>query len=209
MSLASIRSHSRSTRSVSRSIRSSSSMTSSPHSSARDHPAALRRLTVCAAVAAVALAVLAAPAGAAKKPKPAPTIGDTIKWKGGTATLHDYVVNDPQAAIDSVLTKLKPGERWDSADVEVCRRGKKGASSLTGNFDVHPLLFHAETTDRRRYDGDVAHKPLALGQLGPNECLRGWMGFVVPTDAKVTAVLYAGGDLSNMATIARWQIPAA
>lgn len=177
-------------------------VSSSPHSAAREHPAALRRLSRIGTIGALVLAMLAAaaPAYAAKKPA---VVGDTVKWKGGKATLYAYVVNDPAPLANPLATKLKPGERWDSADMEVCSRTK-------GEFTVHPMLFHAESIERRRYGANLsqARKPSALSDLAPRECLRGWTSFIVPADEKITAMLYAGGDLASTATVARWQVPA-
>ena len=97
--------------------------------------------------------------------------------------------------LPKLLSKLKPGKQFASADVEVCAK-----EQIRENiFD-----FELGTSDNVRLSGSTrgTQPPFGATDIAPGDCVRGYITYEIPQEAAPTYVHYDGPQDEML----RWEV---
>ncbi len=125
-------------------------------------------------------------------------VGEAVKTDAGnTVTVHTY-----EAPVTSGLDQYsvpKSGMMYAAADVELCA----GANPKSGSAGANPYNFELQMPDNTRAQPSFGERKPALHdtQLVANDCVRGWVTFILPIGAKPTSVNFKGTSL------VKWVVP--
>ena len=143
------------------------------------------------ALAALLLIGLSACGGAGKQSSTEPRdLGEEASPEGLKVTYFEY-----QKGIPNADPAPEVADRVDAVLVRVCNTGlKEDEMSLA----TDPVNFHLVDSDDGSYGyvgWDVASLPLfPYGKkLRKGDCVKGWVAFEVPANAKITKATYAIG----------------
>lgn len=94
----------------------------------------------------------------------------------------------------------KAGNRFFTIDTEEC------AGAKSENVSSNPFNYALQMPDNTRVEAGISAREPALhsAQLAPGDCVRGWVTFEIPKDAKPNFVIFATGLYLR----ARWIVPA-
>lgn len=119
---------------------------------------------------------------------PAPLlIGEgTTTRDGNVVKVVSYHQPVPAGAVEP-----DPGMEYGAVEVEICA-GRRGAPRVT------PDGFSVELPDgtrRGRSRFGPREPALAEANLGPDECVRGWVSFEVPANERPVHVVFSGSSV--------------
>jgi hypothetical protein len=151
-------------------------------------------LTGCAGASAPTPTVTATPTPEAGPtevpPEPADhALGEVIEHSGGwKVTLHQVVLD---SALDGPQPEA-PGDKWASIDIESC-------NGTTPDAYITTSPWRLVANDNRQFQSSsigynsFPNPDYAAGDtpIAANECIRGWITFVVARDAAITTVKYS------------------
>lgn len=115
---------------------------------------------------------------------------------GDTIQVHSYT---PNVAASNQFARPAAGMAFAVIDVEGCAKQASSAGV------VNPFFFELQMPDNTRVDATflpVKTPELRSGAMAAGDCIRGNVGFEVPTSAKPVAVVFSG-----FATSVKWSIP--
>ena len=137
------------------------------------------------------------PATTVPAPSATKAVGDKVALANGdTIQVHSYT---PNVAASNQFAKPTAGMTFSVIDVEGCAKG----ANATGV--VNPFYFALQMADNTRAEPTflpVKTPELHSGAQAPGDCIRGNVGFEVPSAAKPIAVVF-----TSFGTSVKWNIP--